>query len=571
MAFSIGLMWGVHVLSARIVPARDAPRRGRPPDRYIALQSWDATRFAAYRSIVTPGIPPATGAGTVEQSAAHSAQRAASSSGKGRPSVRGLLPLWRVRGLRRLVFVRVLSSFGDGAFQGALAVLVLFSPERQTDPAQIAAGFAVLLLPYSIIGPFAGALLDRWSRRRVIVWANLIRCALVAVVAAQIAAQLPSIVLFVTALFIMGVGRFVGSGLSASVPHTVAKDSLVGANALTTTTGAVAAAIGGGYAIAMRGLLGDASGRIALITASVLLFYLAAALVATRFRLMELGPDDTDEPAQPLRAVLEGLTSALHHVWQRPTVGMAILVVMAVRFCFGICTLVVLLLFQRYFTHGSGILATGATGIAEVLAVGALGVFVGAVVTAPMVRSFGRTRYLVILLSVASVLVVAFGCQFTIWSTLVTTFVVGFAYQSSKVCMDTVVQADSDDAYVGRVFALYDTANNLCYVGAFIVGAALVPADGAGVGAVILVAALFLVTGLGYGLAMSRMRSGPVELDELDLLVDPPPVGTDAHAHPIDTDAHARPIDTDARARPIDTDPGAPSAAAPGSAAQQPR
>lgn len=422
-----------------------------------------------------------------------------------RPSVRGLLHLLQVRSLRRLVFVRLLSSFGDGAFQGALAVLVLFSPERQTDPAEIAAGFAVLLLPYSIIGPFAGALLDRWSRRRVIVWANLIRCALVGIVAIQIAAQLPSIILFVTALLIMGVGRFVGSGLSASMPHTVARDSLVGANALATTAGAIATAVGGGYAIGMRTVLGEASGRIAMITASVLLFYLAAAAIASRFRLMELGPDETDEPAQPLLAVLEGFTSALHHVWRRPTVGMAILVVMAIRFCFGLCTMVVLLLFQKYFTEDTWILRTGATGIAEVLAVGALGVFIGAVVTAPVVRKIGRTRWLVILLSVTAVLVVVFGSQFTMWSTLVTTFTVGFAYQSSKVCMDTVVQADSDDAYVGRVFALYDTANNLCYVLAFILGAVLLPANGTGLGAVFLVGVIFLVTGLGYGLGMARL------------------------------------------------------------------
>ncbi len=157
-----------------------------------------------------------------------------------RPSVRGLGHLLQVRALRRLVFVRLLSSFGDGAFQGALAVLVLFSPERKSDPAEIALGFIVLLLPYSLIGPFAGALLDRWSRRRVIVWANLIRCLLVGIVAVQIAAGLPYIVLFITALLITGVGRFVGSGLSASMPHTVAKDSLVGANALATTSGAIA-------------------------------------------------------------------------------------------------------------------------------------------------------------------------------------------------------------------------------------------------------------------------------------------------------------------------------------------
>lgn len=423
-----------------------------------------------------------------------------------RPSARGLRHLWQIRGLRRIVFVRVLSAFGDGAFQGALAVLVLFSPERHTEPSEIALGFVVLLLPYSIIGPFAGALLDRWSRRRVIVWANLIRCALVAVVALQIFAQLPSAILFITALLIMGVGRFVGSGLSASLPHTVAKDSLVGANALATTAGAVATAVGGGYAIVLRGLLGDASSRVAAITASVLLFYLAAALIATRFRLMELGPDDTDEPAQPLKAVLQGFASGLHHVIQRPTVGLAVLVVMVVRFCFGLCTLIVLLLFQKYFTHSSGFMRTGASGIAEVLAVGAAGIFLGAVVTAPMVRKIGRTRFVVVLLSTAAVVGVVFGIQFTMWSVMVTTFIVGFTYQASKVCMDSVVQADSDDAFVGRVFALYDTANNLCYVGAFALGVILVPPNGKGIGPVILVGALFLLTAIGYGLAMSRLH-----------------------------------------------------------------
>jgi MFS family permease len=435
-----------------------------------------------------------------------------------RPSARGLLHLWQVRGLRRLVYVRVLSAFGDGAFQGALAVLVLFSPERQTEPAEIAAGFVVLLLPYSIIGPFAGALLDRWSRRRVIVWANLIRAALVAVVAIQIFARLPSPILFITALLIMGVGRFVGSGLSASLPHTVAQDSLVGANALATTAGAVATAVGGGYAIVLRGLLGEASGRIAAITASVLLFYLAAAFFASRFRLMELGPDETDEPAEPLRAVLQGFYSGLHHVLQRPTVGLAVLVVMVVRFCFGMCTLIVLLLFQKYFTEDSWILKTGAAGIAEVLAVGAIGVFSGAVITAPVVRKIGRTRWMVILLTVTAIVGVVFASQFTIWSTMVTTFIVGFSYQSSKVCMDSVVQADSDDAYVGRVFALYDTANNLCYVLAFGVGVLLVPANGTGVGAVFLIGALFLITGVGYGVAMARLRRGPARPSEMHVV-----------------------------------------------------
>src|SRR5690606_40508891 len=70
-------------------------------------------------------------------------------------------------GALRLTLVRFTSQFGDGMFQAALSGAILFNPERETDPLAVAAGFAVLLLPYSFIGPYAGALLDRWDRRAV--------------------------------------------------------------------------------------------------------------------------------------------------------------------------------------------------------------------------------------------------------------------------------------------------------------------------------------------------------------------------------------------------------------------
>ena len=69
-----------------------------------------------------------------------------------------------VRGLpefRRLLELRAVSQFGDGLFQAGLAGALLFNPEREADPWAIAGSFAVLFLPYSLLGPFAGALLDR--------------------------------------------------------------------------------------------------------------------------------------------------------------------------------------------------------------------------------------------------------------------------------------------------------------------------------------------------------------------------------------------------------------------------
>ncbi|MGH8965137.1 MAG: MFS transporter, partial [Actinomycetes bacterium] len=93
----------------------------------------------------------------------------------------GAQRLLAITGFSRLLFSRFSSQWGDGLFQTGLAGAVVFNPERAVSPTEIAAGFVVLLLPYSIIGPFAGALLDRWDRRRVLVGANLLRGVLIAV------------------------------------------------------------------------------------------------------------------------------------------------------------------------------------------------------------------------------------------------------------------------------------------------------------------------------------------------------------------------------------------------------
>ena len=120
---------------------------------------------------------------------------------------------------RRLLELRLVSQFGDGLFAAGLAGAILFNPEREATPLAIAGAFAVLFLPYSLLGPFAGALLDRWDRRLVLVGANIGRLLLVLVVAAllQMGADDPQIL--IAALVVNGFTRFVSSGLSAALPH----------------------------------------------------------------------------------------------------------------------------------------------------------------------------------------------------------------------------------------------------------------------------------------------------------------------------------------------------------------
>lgn len=421
---------------------------------------------------------------------------------------RGLHWLLCQRGLRRVAVLKALGGAGDGAFQGALAGVVLFSPERHTSAAAIAAGAAVLLLPYSLIGPFAGALLDRWSRRQVLVWANLLRAVLALGTAALISVHVPEWVIFVGALSVTGASRFVGSGLSAAIPHTVPVDSLAVANSLISTIGSVSTVVGAGLALAAQAVAGSRDAQIALVVMMVAALYVAAALAARGFARDALGPDQSDEPTQTALAILLGFVGAARHIHQRRPVALAISSMVLIRACFGMATLIALLLFRHTFT-GWGPLRGGPPGVTGILLIAGVGLFLGAVTTGWVAQRIGVHAYLVIVIAGCAVCVLAVASHFTELTTAITALTLAFGYQAAKICADTVIQADSDDAYIGRVFALYDTANNISYVLAFAAGVYLVPADGRGMAAVFVVAGLYLLVGLTYWLG-HRIGSGRV-------------------------------------------------------------
>lgn len=137
-----------------------------------------------------------------------------------------------LRHFRLLLTVRLVGQFGDGAFQAALATYVVFSPQNAATPAKVAEAFAVLLLPFTVVGPFAGVFLDRWRRRQVLLWANLVRAGLVLAVAACAGANSTGLLFYLAALAGFSANRFILAGLSAGLPHTVTGAQLVTANAV---------------------------------------------------------------------------------------------------------------------------------------------------------------------------------------------------------------------------------------------------------------------------------------------------------------------------------------------------
>jgi MFS family permease len=413
-------------------------------------------------------------------------------------------------GFRRLLGVRLLGQFGDGVFQASLAGAVLFNPERQAHAADVAAGFAVLLVPYSLIGPFAGVLLDRWWRRTTLARGNALRAAGVLVLAAAMAAGLHGVPFYAGALVLISAARFLLAGLSAALPHLLPPDELVTGNAVSTTAGTVVGATGGGIAIGVHALLPSSNAAYAAIAAAAALPWLAAALVAARFPTPALGPTAAERAnRESVRDVSRGLRQGLAHLRSRPQVAVALAAVATQRLCYGVASVCVVLLYRNHFV-ADGIFRTGLAGLSQAVAALAIGGATAALVTPAAFRRVGPVRWPAMLFLAGAAIELAFVLPYRLPLALAGVLLLGFVAQSVKICVDTLVQQQVDDEFRGRVFAVYDAVFNLMLVAAAVLTATTLPDDGHAPLSVLVLAGGYLLLAGGYAVAGDAARRATV-------------------------------------------------------------
>jgi MFS family permease len=413
----------------------------------------------------------------------------------------------------QLYSIRLLSATADGIFQAGLASVVLFSPQNATTPAKAAAALAVVLLPYSVAGPFVGVFLDRWSRQRTLVVANVIKAILVLGVAAFVAANDAGVIFLVTAVAALGVNRAFLSALSAALPHVIDDDHLVTANALSTTSGSVITVVGVGIAATIRVAVGAGSGTDATIVLLSALVYLASAGVAATVKRNRLGPD-ADElassaPDSPLRAaktVVIELADGVRYIVSRRKAALALAAIGTHRFFFGVATITIVLLNRNYFTS-LGNVNGSIIGLSADLAAVGVGVAIAAVLTPAATQRFGREAWMTAMLLLGGGALAAFGLPYRRDLLVIGAFLLGVSAQGLKICVDTTVQEEVDDVYRGRVFAGYDMLFNVTYVGAAAASVAVLPESGKSVAVMITLALGYLIAAVAFASVTRPRRS----------------------------------------------------------------
>jgi MFS family permease len=420
------------------------------------------------------------------------------------------------RDFRRLFATRLVSQAGDGIVTAGVGTYVFFNATTFPSPAAGAAAFAVLYLPYSLIGPFAGVLIDRWSRRQILVWSALLRSVFVGLTAASMALGNRGALLYAAVLLVLGVNRFFLSSLSAALPHVVAEDELVMANAVSPTIGGISATVGGVIALGLNVITGNTERGAAITLLAGGACYVAASLVARTMARDRLGPRRPAArgsvqagalpPRRPLlselTSVASGLADGARYVIRRRGPTAALGATGGFSLVFGPLFLMSVLLYRNYFYRSSVSVAEGHFGILVGLA--GVGYACAALVTPPATRRLAKPAWITLMLAASAVITLTLGATFLPIAFLGIGFCLYLTRQSVAICAVTILQEEVEDAYRGRVFAFYDMMFNAAYVAGAALSAIIMPATGHSPLLVVLVAAGFAVVAAAYWLAVGR-------------------------------------------------------------------
>jgi MFS family permease len=366
------------------------------------------------------------------------------------------------RDFRFLLGSRLTSQFADGVFQAYLvAQLVFLNPEKQGTAIGVAKAYAVLVIPFSVVGPLAGVFIDRWSRRRILAVSPLIR-------AAAVVALLPlsgeSFVLYIPTLVVVSLNRFYLSTASAVMPTLVAQPDLLVGNSMSTVGGTVATFVG----IVLGTKLADPFGTTGLL-ALVLVLYPVSAFAAARIGspLRPVGQEATTIRADLARVTRE-LWGGARRLAATPAALGSIVSVSLDQFLVGLVTVLSLVVFKEQFEEGVG-------SYGNIVAAGGIGVLAGTLTVGRLEDRLPKSRIVALGFAAAGLTALVLAPVIAGPTILAISFVLGLTFAWRKIPVDTIVQETIPDGFRGRVFAVYDIVYSMARVIAAGVAVLIIP------------------------------------------------------------------------------------------------
>ncbi|MFG1685563.1 MFS transporter [Nonomuraea sp. NPDC049269] len=427
-------------------------------------------------------------------------------------------------GLGRLIELTAGHSGGDALVTVALASTVFFGVPVGEARGPVALYLVITMLPFALLAPFVGPILDRFrSGRRYVMAGTLFGRGLLcfAMAAAVGPGDLPT--LFVGALGVLVLSKAYNVSRAAIMPSVLPADiTLVSANARVALFSLVSAGVMVPVAAGLTAWLGSAA-----VLRTAMVAFLLIGVLAVRLPRHVDSPELEEEEAggRPLR------WRTLLNVG--PAVAEAVWANVAIRLFSGFLLFFLLFLVQDkgvpWLTVRDPFFDIPKT-IALLAAAAGLGGLVGAMV-ANWTRNHSPQLITLLTLAVTGATTIVAAVFFGLWTAVAVSLVTAFAQELGKLALDAIVQREIGEEVRSSTFGVVEAVLQLAWVFGGLVGLVLSLAESSAAGLITLAVALTGAFGwlivrrrqriraakLGAGVGGQAQDQGVRDLDARDL------------------------------------------------------
>lgn len=355
-----------------------------------------------------------------------------------------------VRAARALIGASAASQIGNWLYNAALLGYVY----GETHSAGwVGAATICRLMPYVLLGPWGGAIADRYPRRTVLIVGDLLRLGLMGILSGVVAASGPVVVVIGLTALASASGCAERPAALALLPRLVGETRLGAANALLHTAQDLGVMIGPALGAALL-VVGPAWVAFLVNGAT----FLVSAILVSSLRREHARPSLGERVATQLGAGLRTVRTTPFAVW---LIG----VVALVEFTYGAQTVQLVV----YARHSLGL---GRDGYGLLLTASGVGGLLSAVVNGRLAASRRVSLIVVVAASLACVTQLVYAGSGDLVIALAITALGCIGVVSCEVVGETVLARITPRPALGRVVGIFDAAS----MAAIVAGAVLAPA-----------------------------------------------------------------------------------------------
>jgi MFS family permease len=370
------------------------------------------------------------------------------------------------------------SIFGDNLDHMALLAMIAFFVPAHTRSLAISRLTVVLTLPAIIFGPFAGVLVDRWNRRKVLIVCDTFRAILVALIPVMMlwTKNIYSVYALIFLVFLFGL--FFNSARLSIIPNLVARRRLLAANSFVSFIGRFMTLLGifiGGIMVDWSfwhkrlGIPGFSAGFY-LDSLSYFVSVICLSLMVVRLKQrkrQEFQPGEgtiLGTVGRKFSRTFHEFKDGFRLIRHTPAIVFTLLSILLLM----ILSAGVFVLFVPIIQSE---LNLGTRGVGFVGAIGSIGLVFSSV----LFGIFGhrwKTRFVITGgFAIVGAALILFALARSFLPIIPLTFIVGFVAQPIMICQDTLLQEHTPEEARGRIFALKEWSMQVTFaLSAFLIG-----------------------------------------------------------------------------------------------------